>query len=322
MHLSLAPQNNAAGILCVLAGSFCFSVNDMGVKFLSGDYALHQLVLMRGLVAVTVALAILVPLDGGMASLRTRRPAAHLLRGVLIVFANACFFLALATMPLADTLAMFFVMPLLITALSVPLLGEQVGVRRWAAVAVGLAGVVVMLRPGGEAFRPEALLPIGAAAAYAVTSIVTRRIGGTERAATMTVYIQLAFILVSAGLGLAVGDGRFAGQGGATLDFLLRPWVPPPPGDLALVALLGIASACGGWLMAQGYRICEAGLAAPFEYVALPLAILWGVTVFGDWPDLSAWAGMVLIVGAGLYMLWRESLRGRRIAARRPANGR
>ncbi|MCL4187501.1 MAG: DMT family transporter [Rhodobacteraceae bacterium] len=322
MQLSLAPQNNAAGILCVLAGSFCFSVNDMGVKLLSGDYALHQLVMLRGLVAIAVALAVFVPLDGGFASLRTRRPGAHLLRGILIVFSNACFFLALATMPLADTLAMFFIMPLLITALSVPLLGEKVGIRRWAAVAAGLAGVIVMLRPGGEAFRPEALLPLCAATAYAVTSIVTRRIGGTERASAMTVYIQLAFIVVSAALGLVVGDGRFAGQGGVTLDFLLRAWVVPPPADLAVVAALGIASACGGWLIAQGYRICEAGLAAPFEYVALPLAILWGATVFGDWPDRFAWIGMFLIVGSGLYMLWREALRGRRLASRSPAAGR
>lgn len=322
MHLTLAPQNNTAGILCVLAGTFCFSINDMGVKFLSGDYALHQLVLVRALVALAVALAIFVPLDGGWAVLRTRRPAAHLLRGILVVLANAAFFLALATMPLADALALFFVMPLLVTALSVPLLGEKVGLRRWASVAAGLVGVAVMLRPGSGAFRPEALLPLVAAVAYATNSVVTRRIGATERASAMAVFIQLAFISVSAALGLAVGDGRFAEGGGATLGFLLRGWVWMPGDDLALLAGLGVANACGGWLVAQGYRICEAGLAAPFEYVALPLAIVWGVTVFGDWPDAFTWAGMVMIVGSGLYMLWRESLRGRRIAARLPATGR
>lgn len=319
MQPALAPQNNTAGVLSVIAGSFCFSVNDMGVKLLSGDYALHQLVLMRGVVALAVALVLLVPLDGGFAVLRTRRPGAHLLRGILIVVSNACYFLALVTLPLADVLAIFFVAPLLITALSVPLLGEKVGMRRWASVAVGLVGVVVMVRPGDETFRPEALLPLVSALAYSVTSLVTRRIGGTERASAMALYIQLAFILVSGAFGLALGDGRLAGEGGATLAFLLRGWAMPSGADLAVITLIGVVSACGSWLVAQGYRICEAGLAAPFEYSALPLAVFWGAAVFGDWPATTAWAGMVLIVGSGLYMLWRESIRGRRIVARRPA---
>lgn len=320
MTAIFAPSSNTAGILSAVGASLCFSVNDMAMKLLSGDYPLHQLILMRGLVALALTLAVLMPLEGGLHLMRTRRPWAHLLRGVCVVASNICFFLALATLPLADTLALFFICPLLITALSVVVLGEKVGPRRWAAVATGLAGVLVMLRPGTAAFEPAALLPLASATAYAVLVTVTRRIGATERAATLTFYIQLAFVSVSAAMGLVAGDGGFLRPGmPETLQFLLRAWSWPEGADWALIALLGVASAAGGFLISQAYRLCEAGLAAPFEYVALPLAILWGATVFGDVPDGWAWAGMTLIVGSGLYMLWRETLRGRRIAARRPS---
>jgi drug/metabolite transporter (DMT)-like permease len=318
--LTLAPQNNAAGVLFALAAGLCFSVNDMAMKFLSGSYALHQIVLMRAVVALVLTVAILMPLEGGLALIRTRRPGAHLLRGVCVVFSNMCFFLALAAMPMADAMALFFICPMFITALSVVVLGEKVGPRRWAAVAVGLVGVIVMMRPGSGAFQLAALLPLAAALSYATLTIVTRRIGGTERAATMTFYITLAFIVVSGAMGIAVGDGRFADQSDPSLAFLLRGWVWPAPADAALIALAGMLSAVGAWMIAQAYRMCEAGLAAPFEYIALPLAIFWGAVVFDDWPDLFSWTGMALIVGSGLYMLWREALRGRRIAARRPSS--
>ncbi len=318
--LTLAPQNNAAGVMFALAAGLCFSVNDLAIKLLSGDYALHQIVLMRALVALALTLGVLMPLEGGLALIRTRRPWAHLLRGVCVVVSNMCFFLALAALPMADAMALFFVCPMFITALSVAVLGEKVGPRRWAAVATGLLGVVIMLRPGSGAFQPAALLPLAAAMAYAVLTIVTRRIGGTERASTMTFYITLAFIVVSGAMGLAVGDGRLAAQSDPSLAFLLRGWVWPAPLDAAAIAGAGALSAFGAWMISQAYRMCEAGLAAPFEYIALPLAIFWGATVFGDWPDPFGWAGMALIVGSGLYMLWREALRGRRIAARRPSS--
>lgn len=298
------------GVLCIAGGMFFFSLNDMGIKFLSGDYALHQVVLIRTLVALAILLGVVIPLQGGFGRLRTRRFAVHALRGVFVVFANMLFFVALAAMPLAEAVAISFVSPLLITILSVFLLAEQVGPRRWIAVGIGLLGVLVILRPGTEAFRPVAVLPLLGAGAYAMVSILTRRLGGTESAATLAFYIQLTFVVVSAAMGLSVGDGRFAGTGDASLDFLLRAWVWPEAGDWPVLVMLGVSAAMGSLLVSQGYRLCEAALAAPFEYTAMPLAVFWGVVVFGDWPDAVSWTGISLILGGGLYLIWRETRRG------------
>ena len=308
----------AVGIASVLGAGFLFSLNDVSIKFLSGGYALHQVILFRSLIGMAVLLAVIMPRHGGLGAIRTRRLGMHLVRGLCVVFANMTFFLGLAAMPIADAVAIAFVSPLLITVMSAVFLRETVGTRRWVAVVLGLVGVVIMMRPGGDAFQVAALLPLASAAGYASLQILTRKMGGTESAATMTFYIQATFIAVSALMGLTVGDGRYAGSGDASLDFLLRAWIWPHGWDWAILVLLGVSSAFGGYLISQAYRLCEAALIAPFEYVAMPLAIVWGVTVFGTWPDRVAWAGIALIVGAGLYMLWRETVLGRRVSLPRP----
>ena len=312
MTLAVSRAANTAGVLCVIAGTAAFTVNDAAVKFLSDGYALHQVVLMRSLVALAVIGGIFLPLAGGLDALRTRRPFMHMLRGLCVVVANMFFFLALATMPLADATAILFFAPMLITLMSAVLLGDAVGPRRWGAVVVGFLGIVLMLRPGAEAFQPAAILPVIAAFGYAGLSIVTRVIGSTERAITMAFYIQITFLFVSIAMGLAVGDGRFEQPEDATLAFLLREWVWPPMADIPVLVVLGLSSAAGGYFISQGYRLAEPSLAAPFEYVSMPLAIVIGVIVFAEWPDLVAWTGIVVICGAGLYLFWRETVQGRR----------
>lgn len=290
-----------------------FSLNDMLIKYLSGDYPLHQVMAVRAVVALVFLIAVVVPLSGGRQQLRTRRPAMHAIRGAFVVLANLSFFLGLAALPLGEAVALSFLSPFLITLFSVLLLGERVGPRRWAAIAVGLAGVLLVLRPGTEAFQPAALLPLAGALFYALMQIVTRHIGGTESAASLAVSIQLSFLVVSFGIGLALGDGRFSGGLHPSLEFLLRGWVWPGGGDLGLMVLIGILSAAGGFAIGQAYRVSEAAFVAPFDYVAMPLAVFWGFMVFGEWPDLPAWAGIGLILGSGLILIWREA------AARRAA---
>jgi drug/metabolite transporter (DMT)-like permease len=299
-------SKNSIGISSALGASFFFSFNDMAIKFLSGDYALHQVVLIRSVIGMVVLLAVIVPLEGGYRILRTNRLFMHLLRGMCVVIANMTFFLALAAMPLADAVAIFFVSPLVITLFSVIFLKETVGPHRWLAVGMGLIGVVVMMRPASSSFQAVALLPLISAVAYASLHVLTRKIGDTEKAGTLTFYTQVTFIFVSVVMGLTTGGGRFAGSGDPSLDFLLRDWVWPATSDYWIFVLIGIASTFGGYFISQAYRMCEAGLAAPFVYVAVVLAIFWGVMVFGEWPDQIAWIGIALIVGGGFYMLWRE----------------
>lgn len=300
-------RNRLVGMLCIAGAMVLFSVNDVAIKFLSGGYALHQVILIRTIIAMMLLLTVIVPFQGGYAALRTKRLPMHLLRGVFVVIANMLFFIALAAMPLAEAVAISFVSPLLISILSVLLLGETVGPRRWAAIAVGLFGVVVILRPGTEAFRTAALLPLFGACAYAMLHILTRKMGGTERATTLAFYIQITFISVSASMGLAFGDGRLSGTGDASLDFLLRAWIWPAREDWPVFAAIGLTSGFGAVLISQAYRLCEAAIVAPFEYIAMPLAVVWGVVVFSDWPDAVSWTGITLIIGGGLYTLWRET---------------
>lgn len=318
MTSASVQRSNLMGALCALVAVMCFSLNDVGIKFLSDSYALHQVIFIRSTIGTLIFLGLIMPLSGGLALIRTRRLKMHLLRGVCVVFANMCLFLGLAAMPIADAVAVFFVSPLVITIFSVIFLRETVGARRWAAIAVGFIGVLVIVRPGTAAFQLASLLPVAAATLYAVIHIVARKIGGTESAATMAFYIQATFIVASLIFGATLGHGNFAGSGHPSLEFLLRAWGPVAPGDWPLFGLLGLTGVMGGFFISQAYRLSEAAFAAPFEYVAMPMAIMWGVTVFGTWPAPTACAGIALIIGSGLYLLWRETAKGRVVAAKAP----
>ena len=305
------------GVLCVILGMVALSFQDSLIKKMSGDYPLHEIILGRACVAILLT-AFFAHLEGGLALLRTRRLAPHLARGILLVLSNVCYFLAIAALPLAEAAGIFFVAPLFITMLSVPFLGERVGPWRWAAVFMGLAGVVVMLRPDDGLLEIAALLPVGAALTYAFMQILTRRLGVTERASTLAFYVQLCFIVASATFGLIAGDGRFAGSGHPSLEFLLRAWTWPSGIDALLIVSCGFLIGTAAYLLSQAYRIAEANLLAPFEYTALPLAVLWGVLWWGDWPDATAFLGIALILGSGLFVFYRETLRGHLIATRQP----
>ena len=306
------------GIVCVVGAITLFVLQDALIKWLSGAYPLHEIVLVRAASAIAVTLFVM-RLEGGVHLLRTHRLGLQLARSGLLIVANCAFYMALAAMAIAEATSLFFVAPLLITALSALVLRDPVGPRRWAAVCVGLAGVIVMLRPGEGVLRLVALLPIVAATAYALMQILTRRLGESERASTIAFYSQAGFIVASLAIGLAAGDGRFAPEDDASLAFLLRAWTVPTARDAALFLAIGVINGIAGYLMSQAYRISRPAAIAPFEYVALPMAVTWGVVFFGNWPDLPTWAGMALICGSGLYVLHRETVvaRARRAAERK-----
>jgi drug/metabolite transporter (DMT)-like permease len=288
-----------------------FSVNDMAIKWLSGDYALHQVILTRAIIGMAFLFALMAVLGVPYRSLRTVRPRGHLLRVAFVVISNLTYFMGLADLPLADAVAISFVSPLMLTVLSVLVLGEKVGPRRWAAVVVGLLGVVIMFRPGTGVFQPAALLVLISAICYAATNLMTRAMKATESAFSLQFYVQCGFIVVCTVMGLTVGDGRFAESENASLAFLLRGWVWPPMADWPAFLATGVAVSVGGLMIGQAYRTGEAGLVAPFEYISVPIAVIWGLVIFGTLPDHWGWLGIALIVGAGLYTIWREARHGR-----------
>lgn len=310
-------------IVSILTAMFCISLNDALIKFLSGDYPLHQLVFVRSAIGISFTL-VLVQIEGGWGLLKTEHPWLHLGRGLLVVISNMTYFAALAVLPLATSLALFFVAPLFITLLSIPLLGEKVGVRRLSAVAVGFAGVVIMQRPWAFSDMSLAeqltlLLPVVAALTYALMQILTRRLGVTARASALAVYVQATFLGVSTAFFLVAGDGRFAeGVDNPSLIFLLRAWVWPTSDDWWLFIALGSISAVVGYTISQAYRLAPAATVAPFEYIALPLAIVWGWVFWSELPDSVVALGIALIVGSGLYVFIRERIRAKTVATRRP----
>ena len=301
-----SAKSNVTGALCAMLAMLFFSINDVLIKLLSDTYPLHEVVLIRSAVGMVAFLVLILPFSGGLECLKTKRLGMHLLRGVCVVFANTCFFIGLATLSLANAVAIFFISPLLITIFSVIFLRETVGIRRWSATIFGLLGVIIIIRPGSSAFQVASLLPMLAAVGYAVLNIITRRIGGTESAATMTFFIQLTFIVVSSVIGLTLGDGRFDNGSNASLTFLLRVWRLPELGHIWILILLGISSTGGGFMISYAYRRSEAAFVAPFEYIALVLAIFWGYLIFNEFPDFASWIGMLFIIVSGLYMVFRD----------------
>ncbi len=299
-------QSPYLGIFCVVAAVLIFSTQDMAIKWLSGGYPLHEIIFIRAAVALCLTLAILVPLEGGFRSLLSPRLPLHLLRGFALVIGNMTFFTSLASLPLSEAVAIFFTAPLIITLLSVPVLGEKIGWPRLAAVFAGLAGALIVMRPGSSAFQLAAILPLVAACAYSCMTMMTKKLGMEERASVMAFYIQLMFLLASCAMWIFFGDGRFAGSGDPSIEFLLRAWVWPSNTDLAIICAIGFINAFGGYLISQGYRISEASMVAPFEYAAIPLAVFWSVIIWSDWPDAIAWIGILMICAAGTFVAYRE----------------
>lgn len=310
----MARSKALTGILFAAGGSLVFSVNDLVIKLLSDHYALHQIILIRALVAMAFILLVIGISGTGIRQVATRRPMAHLLRVAIIMVSNVTFFVGLSGMPLADAVAVAYVSPIVITLLSILFLGEKVGPRRWAAVIVGMVGVLVMLRPGTGVIQPAALLVLISAVLYASGNLLARHMGSTESAMTLTFYVQTGFIVVSLAMGVWTGDGHLLAEG-SLWEFLFRPWIWPPMADWPLFLATGLSVGIGGLMVTQAYRTVEAGLIAPFEYVGMPMAIFWGLLIFGTFPDATGWVGIALICGSGLYVIWRETVRKRETGA-------
>jgi drug/metabolite transporter (DMT)-like permease len=288
-----------------VTGIGVFSLQDLIIKLISGEYPVHQVLTIRSLVAMPVLLA-LVAFDGGLRTVASRRAPALIFRSVLMFIAYTTYYLGLASLSLATAVSLYFASPLFITVLSVWLLREKVGPRRWAAVLVGFLGVVVMVRPGSELFEWASLLPVCAGLAYAVSQVTARKLGETESAAVMATYGNFVFMAAGLVLIIVFGAGNFANEGHPSLAFLVRGWSTPGTVDLLLMMSCGIIAAVGLTLLTEAYRSAQANIVAPFEYTALIWGVLFGWLFWRELPDLVGWIGMAVIIGAGLYILYRE----------------
>lgn len=284
---ALNARETPLAILTICAGTLFLVANDTVAKLLTDRYAPIQIIFMRNMIAVPL-IATLIALVFGRAGLRTRHLRLHAFRGLLMVVAAALFFTALIHLPLAEATALVFSAPIFITALSVPLLGEHVGWRRWSAVIVGFVGVLVIMRPGSSAFQPAALLPVGTAMGYAVFMITARWIDRDERLWTMMLFAMLFPLLYAALPAAAV-------------------WTPVRPADLWLFAAIAVCGSLGLALIGQAFRMAPAAVVAPFDYTALIWATGLGWLVWGDVPGPWTIAGAAIIMASGAVIILRGS---------------
>ncbi len=274
-------------MLTMLAAVALFALMDAGLKQLSAHYSPFQVASLRGAASLPLVLVWALA-TAGVAPLIRVRWSLHLLRGVLGVAMMAAFVYAVARLPLSTTYSIFFVAPLLITAMSVPFLGEKVGPRRWIAIAIGLVGVLVLLRPTGEGLiSVSAVMVLLAAVMYAISAITVRILARTDSTQSMMVWL-MAMIAAGAGV-LALPD-----------------WTPIRDSDWWLIAGVGIAGALGQYAITEAFRLGEASLIAPLEYTALVWGVLLDLTLWGVLPDAITWVGAAIIVASGLYLLRRE----------------
>lgn len=299
---------NVQGILYLAAAMFILSLQGVVVKWIGGDYSIIEMVLLRSIVAMPLTL-LLFRLEGGRGLPTTQRHVLEYLRGVFLFLSYTTAFMAFAALPLAEADAIRFSGPMMITILSVVVLGEKVKVYRWVALIVGFAGVLFMVRPGTATFNLGSVFALISVLFYALSVILTRKLQHTDSSATQTYYSSLVYLIaavVLAPLSLLIAETPDTHP---SIAFLLRAWKTPTLIDALVMFGLGFAWAGGMYFVARAYSAAPASVVAPFEYVSLPINVMWGLLFWQEIPVLATWIGTLLTVGSGLYILYHERQR-------------
>lgn len=287
--MNAAPINRpAAGIGYIVIAMALFTGMDAVAKWLVANYSIFQILALRGIFSIILLLPFLVGSKGITGVLRTQNLKGQILRSLLGVGAMFGFFTALRQMQLADAVAIGFSGSLFMAALSVPLLGERVGPRRWAAILVGFCGVLIIVQPGSSTFQAASLLVLLSALFYALMMIATRWLSRTESNVSMVFYHSLVATLI----------------GVVVLPFV---WVKPTPVDWVLFAFMGLFATLAHLAIAQAFRSAPVAVVGPFEYSTLLWATIIGFFVWQEVPGSNVWYGSVLLVAAGIYILYRET---------------
>lgn len=277
------------GIALVLLSTIFLGCSDVTAKYLSTSLPSIEITWIRFLTFTLLFTPVMLPASPFYA-MRTKRPGLHVMRGAALLGSSLFFITGLGFLPIAEASATGFVAPLFVTALSIVFLGEKVGMRRWIATALGLIGVLIILRPGTSAFHPAAVFPLISAACWAGTLILTRMMSGREAVVTTMAYSSLT--------GLAILT--------ALVPFV---WVTPSWTAIALGIFIGVASTAGQWIVVLAYRYGDASVLAPFSYTQLLWVSILGYFIFGEVPDVFTITGAAFIVASGLYIAHRERVR-------------
>jgi drug/metabolite transporter (DMT)-like permease len=276
------------GIALIVSSTLFLSSSDAMAKYLSHGMPAIEITWTRFLIFALMFVPAMLTTTPNI--FQATRPILQVWRGVGLLISSLFFIIGLGFLPIAEASATGFVSPIFVTALSILVLGEKVGIRRWVATVVGLCGVMVVIRPGSSAFHPAAIFPVVSALGWACTLIITRMFSGKDRVITTMAYSSVV--------------------GFAILTVLVPfVWVTPSWRELGLAVCIGVASTVGQWIVVLAFRYADASVLAPFSYIQLVWACILGFLVFGEVPDLWTLVGAVIIICSGLYTAHRERVR-------------
>lgn len=287
-HAQAAPSP-VRGILLLVASTIVFSVCDIITKYLAATLPAAEIAWIRYATFSCIVVPVIL-LTGGKTLFRAKRPGLQILRSFGMIGSTLFFTQGLRYLPVAESTAIYFISPILIMALSIVFLGESVGWRRWIAALVGLSGVLVVIRPGTDAFQTTALLPLLGATSWAAGAVVTRKMSGSDHPLTTLAYSAVGGCLILS----------------AALPF---NWVTPSVSEIGFALLMGLFFSIGQWFVVLAYRYGNASVIAPFSYVQLIWAGALGYLVFGALPDGWTIVGACIIAASGLYTAYRERVR-------------
>jgi len=288
------------GILYLCLGVLVFSAQDAIIKYVSGGYPLTEVMFIRSLVGLPI-LGVLMLRESGWQNMMSGEHLSFLiLRALIMVGAYTAYYMAFPALPLADAVALYFTVPLFVTALAGPMLGEHPDWRVWLAVVLGFAGVLIMLQPGSGLFEPAALLSLLSAALYGTAMLMARRKGDALSTSVLAFFQNAAFLIGAGSAGLLFFLLPPIEVDHPSVAFLVRPWVWPTWVDGALIGACGVVAAIGTLLLTAAYRVAQSSTVTPFEYTGILWAPLWGFLFFAEVPKVSTFAGALVIGVAGM----------------------
>ena len=300
-----STNSNLKGIGFLLLAMLIGSLQAVAVKWIGGNYSVLEIVTFRSLVALPITV-LFFRLEGGKGLPTTSQPKLQVVRGIFLFLSYTTFMMGLAALPLADVEAIRFSGPLMITILSVFMLSEKVELQRWLALIVGFAGILLIVKPGSTNFNEGSLFVLISVLFYALTVILTRKMKATDSSATMAyfsswVYLIAAFIFSP--LAAAVGEIPNAHP---SVAFLFHAWTMPTLLDLSIMSGLGLVWALWAYFMTRAYSTAQASVIAPFEYVSLPINVMWGFLFWHEIPAGMTIAGAALTLASGMYLLVQD----------------
>jgi drug/metabolite transporter (DMT)-like permease len=298
-------SSNIQGVASLVLAIFIFSLQDIAVKWIGGDYPVLEIVVFRSLIALPCTFFFL-RYEGIRGLPTTGQSGLEYIRGFFLFLSFTTYMMGLAALPLADVAAIRNSGPLMITFLSVVWLGEKVGPRRWLALIVGFIGVLLIVKPGSGTFNLGSIFVLIATLFYALSVMVTRKLQTTDSSATMAYYSSLVYLVISfilAPLANVVGEIPDAHP---SIAFLFRAWIMPTLLDWVIMSGLGLVWAGGWYFVARAYSLAQASVVAPFEYTPLLFNVMWGFIIWREVPTLGTLAGALLTLLSGVYILYRE----------------